>query len=118
MIRCGCGLPTWILHNQRCLMCDACFTCPRSALHTKSDPYTHDQGHNLVQVEWAPPEHGDMVAAGAADGSVTVWEAAPGKRWKRLASLQSGRRSVTAMQFAPKQHGLLLAVASCDGYVR
>lgn len=59
-----------------------------------------------------------MVATAAADGSLSVWEAAPGQHWKRTASLQSGRGSVTALEFAPKDHGSLLAAASSDGYAR
>lgn len=59
-----------------------------------------------------------MVATAAADGSLSVWEAAPGQQWKRTASLQSGRGSMTALEFAPKDHGPLLAAASSDGYAR
>jgi len=59
-----------------------------------------------------------VAAAAAADGGVTVWEAAPGQRWERLASLLSGRVGVAALEFAPEPHGLLLAVASRDGWVR
>ena len=71
-----------------------------------------------MQVAWAPPEYGSVVATAAADGSLSVWEAAPGQHWKRTASLQCGRGSVTALEFAPTDHGPLLAAASSDGYAR
>jgi hypothetical protein len=77
-------------------------------------------GMRLTVLAWAADEHGAVLAGGAADGTICVWEeqAAGEGGWPLKAKLVESGHGVQHMAFAPSQYGLLLAAAYSDGFVR
>jgi nucleoporin SEH1 len=80
-------------------------------------------GASIARVAWAPPQYGSVLASGAADHKVLVWEEhasmeSAASKWKKTATLGDARRAVTDVAFAPEHVGLKLAAASDDGMVR
>ena len=74
----------------------------------------------LTVLAFAADEHGAVLAGGAADGTVCLWEEAAGDAggWALRARLSEGGAAVQHLAFAPPQLGPLLAAAFADGYVR
>jgi hypothetical protein len=74
----------------------------------------------LTALCWAPTELGAMIAGGASDGSVVLWQEAPGKAdmWRLLVTLREATLAVQGLAFAPTELGPQLAVAYADGFVR
>ena len=72
---------------------------------------------HIVSMGWAAPQFGGVLAAGAADGSVAVWQE-DDSGWRLAAVLNEAALAVQALTFAPPEHGLLLAAACADGFVR
>ena len=76
-------------------------------------------GLRLTVLAWASDEHGPVLAGGAADGTVCIWEEAAGDAgWVLKAKLAESSYSVHHMAFAPPQYGPILAAAYADGCVR
>lgn len=72
----------------------------------------------VVQISWANPNFGQVLAAASDDGSVYVWEK-QGSKWQNTVVLNSGSHSpVTDIEFSPREMGLMLSVASRDGTIR
>ena len=75
-----------------------------------------------MQVTWAHPVFGRLLAVADSSGAISIWEEAlaegqPPAFYAKPALLDS-QQAVTAMDFAPPQQGLQLAAASADRHVR
>ncbi|PSC70623.1 Nucleoporin seh1-A [Micractinium conductrix] len=77
------------------------------------------EGLRITSLCWAPKEFGGVLAGGASDGSVAVWQEAPGDgAWRLAAVLKEGALGVQDLAFAPPELGPLVAAAYADGAVR
>jgi len=79
-------------------------------------------GDRVTCTAWVPQVVGDVLAAGAADGTVAVWERSPvdagDTAWSLTGACDEAATEATCMAFAPAAHGPWLAVGFRDGYVR
>lgn len=87
-----------------------------------------------IQIAWAHPEFGHIIAVGCDDGHVLVYVETPTTRlprdgddddaahdkteWSLRLQARHTTSCITCVAFAPKQQGLLLAVGSADGITR
>lgn len=75
----------------------------------------HDSA--VLALAFAHPEFGTILATGAVDGSVKVWQSSAGK-WKLTATLNDARGSLRAIEFGHKEFGLKLATLASDSRLR
>ena len=75
--------------------------------------------YSYLQVAWAHPKYGNVLASCSYDRSVIIWKEQDGA-WVKAFTSPPGwcESSVNSIAWAPFELGLLLACASSDGSVR
>ncbi|GAO47372.1 WD40 repeat-like protein [Saitoella complicata NRRL Y-17804] len=79
---------------------------------------------SILRVNWAHPEHGQVIATCSADRSVRIFEEqehetkGSGRRWAEKARLVDARGAVQDVWFAPVHLGFKVAAISTDTNIR